>query len=98
MNHMPFSSSGGCSYAYDANPNNTCKSLRVARYRRRHGGVWEGKVFSSPRLVVTQSLTFEVSIDACEWQAGVPQLEYDVSAIEQGGQHARESSHMTRIP
>jgi len=47
---------------------------------------------------VTQSLTFKVSIDACERQSGVPKLEYDVSAREQGGEHARESGHMTRIP
>jgi len=47
---------------------------------------------------VTQSLTFEISIDAREWQSGVPQFEYHVSASEQGRQHAREPRHMTRIP
>lgn len=69
----------------------------------RHGGVWGWERTGKGREVllhnfVTQSLTFEVSIDACEWQSGVPQLEYHVSASEQDGQHAREARHMTRIP
>ena len=48
--------------------------------------------------VVTQSLTFEISIDACEWESCVPQFEDHVSASEQGREHARESGHMTGIP
>ena len=47
---------------------------------------------------MTQSLTFEGSIDACEWQSCVPKLEDHVSAREQGWEDASESRHMTRIP
>ena len=47
---------------------------------------------------VTQSPTFEVSIDACEWQTSVPQFENDVGAGEEGGKDARELRHMSRIP
>jgi hypothetical protein len=81
-------------------PNNTCKSLRVAKYTVIVG-VMEVRGVGREVLLhdfVTQPLTFEVSINACEWQPGVPQLEYHVSASEQGRQHARESRHMTRIP
>lgn len=47
---------------------------------------------------VTQSLTFEVPIDACERQSGVPELEDDVGAGEQGGKDPSELRHVSRIP
>jgi hypothetical protein len=46
-------------------------ALKTHRYRRRGGSFHD---------FVTQSLTFEVSIDACEWESSVPQLENDVRA------------------
>jgi hypothetical protein len=88
-----------------ANPNNTCKSFRVAKTHRLSSAVTVvcggGNELGREVLLhdfVTQSLTFEVSVDACEWQSGVPQLENHVSASEQDGQHAREARHMTRVP
>jgi hypothetical protein len=90
-----------------ARPNNTCKSFRVTVAKPHPlssavtvvcgGGNELGRKVLLHNFV-TQSPTFEVSIDACEWQSGVPQLEYHVSASEQDGQHAREARHMTRIP
>lgn len=98
---MPLSSSGGSSYEYYAKNRTTRASrLRVAKYTVIVGVTEVCGVGREVLLhdFVTQSLTFEVSINACEWQPGVPQLEYHVSASEQGRQHARESRHMTRIP
>jgi hypothetical protein len=52
------------------------EAAQTDRYRRRGCSV--------PRLC-DASLTFEVSVDACQWQTSVPQLEDDVSARKRVG-------------
>lgn len=42
--------------------------------------------------------TFEIPVDARQGQARVAQLEHDVRAREERGEHAREGEHVPGVP